>query len=68
MVVSRTTAIPIPRPIAQDLDAMRKFFYSLPDGTPCVNFDENFRKGYRRRKRKGMTAVSSVPELAGGSF
>jgi len=68
VVVSRQTTITIPRPVAIDLDIMRKLFYSLPDGTPCVNFDDNFRKGYRRRQKKKLGITVGATELAGGSF
>jgi hypothetical protein len=66
-VVSQTTSITFTRPIAQDLDVMRKFFYTLPEGTPCVNFDESIRTGYRprRRRRSARGPVVTEPILQG---
>ena len=51
VVTSEDESIFIPPHIARDLEAMRKFFYSIPQGTLCVNFDEKSTKGYRRRRR-----------------
>ena len=54
VVTSAGTSIIIPHPVATELDPMRKLFYSIPQGTLCVNFDETFRKGFRRRRRRGL--------------
>ena len=52
VVASEDESIFIPPHIAVDLESMRKFFYSIPTGTLCINFDDSTKKGYRRRKRK----------------
>lgn len=60
------TSITIPPHIAIELEVARKFFYSLPDGTRMVNFDDSYRKGYRRggrRRRVDDRSKSRVPEL-----
>jgi len=51
VVTSREESIMIPCHIARDLEPMRKLFYNLPQGTLCVNFDKNFRRGYRIRRK-----------------
>lgn len=54
VVTSTATSIVVPHSVARELEPMRKLFYSLPNGTRCVNFDETFRTGLRRRRRKGL--------------
>ena len=64
-VISGEQTIVIPNRIAGNLEPMRKFFYSLPNGTLCVNFDANFNRGYRIRKRKGKPITEAIPGLSG---
>ncbi|AIE86048.1 hypothetical protein [Fimbriimonas ginsengisoli] len=52
VLTSLQTSIVVPRRIARSKDAMRKLLYSLPDGTRCVNFNETFRKGFRKQRWK----------------
>lgn len=61
-LIGAGTSIVVPPHIAQDLETMRKFFYSLPDDVLCVNFDQNFRTGYRRRRRRGIAQTAPMGE------
>jgi len=63
VVVGPSFSVAIPAHLAVELETMRKFFYSLPEGTRCVNFDENFKKGYRTRRRR-RAPTGQTPELA----
>lgn len=52
-VIGGGEAIMVAGHIASDLESMRKLFYSIPNGTLCVNFDASFHTGYRAKgKRK----------------
>lgn len=63
VVTSEDESIFIPPHIAVDLESMRKFFYSIPTGTLCINFDDSTKKGYRRRKR--IVAKQKLEPAAG---
>ena len=59
-VVSKIASIRIPDHIAIQFEPMQKVFYNLPDGTLCVNFDINYKRGYRRRKKRLLPSFRRI--------
>jgi len=62
VVLSGSDCITVTNPLATDLEVMRKFFYSLPQRTPCVNFDQNWRRAKRRSRKRSSGLALDAPD------